>query len=488
MIPGLDSKTSQYVKCGFFRDKKSVYYIDKILPNVDPVDFEVIKCDNDTYIKNRDSVYYIESSWKNIWSAVIILGADRDTFQYFRSGISRDKHNIYIDGKKVSGVSPEDFEVMMCEDKDEYCDLYFKNTDGVFYRDGDKVVRIPGIDTASAVYLQDKFLRDTDGVYFYHHRLLESGGYMGAAVSPADFKILGGGYFTYKDNGYFGLEYTFRQRSTEWYWMFQWASYKIRTGFFNFFNSGTLSEQIIRPDDPFVIHIHDVFLKPLGESHGGLEVLNIDHKIAKDHSFVYMSGRKHNEMTGEGLISIHNSIPLFQQGGIIYYYDYKKFLPFSEKGFTIDNQCEYGEFVKDNKQIYSEGSFIKNPSPDLIEAFRGRRFTRAKDGIYFLDADDMFKKVEGADIKTFDVTTCNIISHDKKNVFFKNIKLDGITAHGFVNFNDMYLKDNYGVYYRGEKAVVKIPGADPKTMTLEKGGIKDAYRFFDIKYIKSLDK
>ena len=60
---------------------------------------------------------------------------------------------------------------------------------------------------------------------------------------------------------------------------------------------------------------------------------------------------------------------------------------------------------------------------------------------------------------------CGPIVTDKNNVFYKNIKFDEITSENFVNFNDIYLKDKYSVYFVGRDMLIKMPNADVETFS-----------------------
>lgn len=155
---------------GFFKDKNNVYYDGEKVEGIDMNSIEVI---NGMCIKDKNSVFYEGKKLRNI---------SPDNFNIFDSGLSYDKilidkNGIYKfieteDNKKAIEVTRLDSKGIDLETLERITSPmdssnYFKDKNGVYFMDGNKFVKINGVDKDSfEVTMRGKYGKDKNNVYF----------------------------------------------------------------------------------------------------------------------------------------------------------------------------------------------------------------------------------------------------------------------------------------------------------------------------------
>lgn len=184
-IEGADASSFEKVKYSdFYKDKNYVYYNGKKIVGMDFKDIENIDEEwsitelDGTWIKYKDNVYYKGKKLKGISS---------DNFSYFDGGLSYDKilvdkNGIYKfieteDNKKTIEVTRLDSKGIDLETLERITSPvdssnYFKDKNGVYFMDGNKLVKVNGADKDSfRVTMSGKYGKDKNNVYFEGKRM-----------------------------------------------------------------------------------------------------------------------------------------------------------------------------------------------------------------------------------------------------------------------------------------------------------------------------
>ena len=179
-IEGADASSFEKVEySSFYKDKNYVYYNGKKIVGMDFKDIENIDEEwsitelDGTWIKYKDNVYYKGKKLKGISS---------DNFSYFDGGLSyeiilSDKNGIYKfieteDNKKTIEVTRLDSKGIDLETLERITSPvdssnYFKDKNGVYFMDGNKLVKVNGADKDSfEVTMSGKYGKDKNYVYF----------------------------------------------------------------------------------------------------------------------------------------------------------------------------------------------------------------------------------------------------------------------------------------------------------------------------------
>ena len=179
-IEGADASSFEKVKYSdFYKDKNYVYYNGKKIVGMDFKDIENIDEEwsiaelDGTWIQYKDNVYYKGKKLKGISS---------DNFSYFDGGLSyeiilSDKNGIYKfieteDNKKTIEVTRLDSKGIDLETLERITSPvdssnYFKDKNGVYFMDGNKLVKVNGADKDSfEVTMSGKYGKDKNYVYF----------------------------------------------------------------------------------------------------------------------------------------------------------------------------------------------------------------------------------------------------------------------------------------------------------------------------------
>jgi hypothetical protein len=179
-IEGADASSFEKVKYSdFYKDKNYVYYNGKKIVGMDFKDIENIDEEwsiaelDGTWIQYKDNVYYKGKKLKGISS---------DNFSYFDGGLSyeiilSDKNGIYKfieteDNKKTIEVTRLDSKGIDLETLERITSPvdssnYFKDKNGVYFMDGNKLVKVNGADKDSfEVTMSGKYGKDKNNVYF----------------------------------------------------------------------------------------------------------------------------------------------------------------------------------------------------------------------------------------------------------------------------------------------------------------------------------
>ena len=152
----------------FFKDKNNVYYEGEKIEGIDMNSIEVI---NGMCIKDKNSVFYEGKKLRNI---------SPNNFNIFDGGISYDKILVDKNGAykllenenqkdKIIPLDSKNINLKTLERIDSPMDSsnYFKDKNGVYFLNGEKFVKINGVDIDTfEVTMSGKYGKDKNNVYF----------------------------------------------------------------------------------------------------------------------------------------------------------------------------------------------------------------------------------------------------------------------------------------------------------------------------------
>lgn len=118
-------------------------------------------------------------------------------------------------------------------------------------------------------------------------------------------------------------------------------------------------------------------------------------------------------------------------------------------------------FIKDKNYVYYNKAYggstverrvLTNLDPITFSAIQNEEnyesYFRDKNGVYFVNllSTELFQKIEGVDIDSFQVLLQYKLAKDKNHVYINNEMTDAIDASSFELLNEGYSRDKYGVY------------------------------------------
>lgn len=165
------------LKIDLGKDYKNVYMGALKIEGADPITFEQ---ERDYYWKDKNQVYLLQYGLQKL----IVEGADPGTFEVLGNfNWSKDKDNVFFNFDKLSGCSPNNFEVLTENwGKDE----------SYFYH---KKHRLDSLDYSSAVIVSEYYIKDNQNVYF-ENKIVQS-------ADPKTFVADGIGWFGHDDQNMF---------------------------------------------------------------------------------------------------------------------------------------------------------------------------------------------------------------------------------------------------------------------------------------------
>ena len=450
----------------YLKDNKNVYEIyttddgkTKIRTiknlNIDVASFENIL--KEAFYKDKNSVYYVDMT-EDKQELKKLEGADADTFEL---GIfSKDKNSVYVDKQRLEGVSPKGFEVLNS-------DLNFiKDYKNVFYLDRaddgitfiPRVQNIEGVDIATLESVGKSFFKDyfkdKNNVYIVaSERPISTDSintklnfYKLIGANPKTFELIDN--FGKDDKNVYFLDKKLKGIDAKTFEEISFSIVKDKNGLHILLNSD------------------DSGIKTRNLKISGLDLKTfkkLENGYYKDKNNIYydldnnLSTIKNADLaTFEVLNSPYSSSIYFAKDKNNVYYQNKKIDGLVADGFE---QIQ-SNFIKDRNGIYkfeedeNEKSLKITPINAKID-FKNLRELDWKyfgddKNIYYFD-EDSFKKVDKADINSFERIDSTSFFKDKNNVYYEGEKVEGIDTNSIEVISGMLIKDKNNVFYEGQK-------------------------------------
>ena len=450
----------------YLKDNKNVYEIYTIDDgktkirtiknlNIDVASFENIL--KEAFYKDKNSVYYVDIT-EDKQELKKLEGADADTFE---PGIfSKDKNSVFIDKQRLEGVSPKGFEIL---DNDLN---FIKDYKNVFYLDRaeDGITFIPrvqnteGVDVATLESVGKSFFKDyfkdKNNVYIVaSERPISTDSintklnfYKLIGANPKTFELIDN--FGKDDKNVYFLDKKLKGIDAKTFEEISFSIVKDKNGLHILLNSD------------------DSGIKTRNLKISGLDLKTfkkLENGYYKDKNNIYydldnnLSTIKNADLaTFEVLNSPYSSSIYFAKDKNNVYYQNKKIDGLVADGFE---QIQ-SNFIKDRNGIYkfeedeNEKSLKITPINAKID-FKNLRELDWKyfgddKNIYYFD-EDSFKKVDKADINSFERIDSTSFFKDKNNVYYEGEKVEGIDTNSIEVISGMLIKDKNNVFYEGQK-------------------------------------
>ena len=450
----------------YLKDNKNVYEIyttddgkTKIRTiknlNIDVASFEDIL--KKAFYKDKNSVYYVDMT-EDKQELKKLEGADADTFEL---GIfSKDKNSVYVDKQRLEGVSPKGFEIL---DNDLN---FIKDYKNVFYLDRaeDGITFIPrvqnteGVDVATLESVGKSFFKD----YFKDKNNV----YIVASERPVStdsintklnfYKLIGANPKTFElidnfgrdDKNVYFLDKKLKGIDAKTFEEISFSIVKDKNGLHILLNS-----------DDFGIKTRNLKISGLD-----LKTLKkLENGYYKDKNNVYYdldnnlyTIKNADLATFEVLNSPYSSSIYFAKDKNNVYYQNKKINGIVADGFE---QIQ-SNFIKDKNGIYKFEENENEKSLKITPINAKIDFENLKEldwkyfgddkNIYYFDESD-FKKLDRADINSFERIEYTGFFKDKNNVYYDGEKVEGIDMNSIEVINGMCIKDKNSVFYEGKK-------------------------------------
>jgi len=458
----------------YLKDNKNVYEIyttddEKIKIraiknlNIDVASFEDIF--KEAFYKDKNSVYYVDMT-EDKQELKKLEGADADTFE---PGIfSKDKNSVFIGNQKLEGVSSKGFEILDNEFNfvKDYKNVYYldRESDGITYKV--KVLDTKGVDIPSFEFLGDsynKYYRDKNNIYFLNDKVdkMEFEKLVGA--NPKTFEIIDN-YFARDDKNVYFFNKKVIGVDAKTFEEVGYDIIKDKNGLHILIDSNET----------------EIKVKSLKADGIDLKTLKkLDNGYFKDKNNIYygLSGNLYkiknaDLQTFEVLNSPYSSSVYFAKDKNNVYYNGKKL------DGIVPNDFEQIQsyFIKDKNGIYKfeEGENEQDLKITPINAKIDFKNLKELDWKYFGDDkniyyfdEDSFKKVDKADINSFERIDSTGFFKDKNNVYYEGEKIEGIDMNSIEVINGMCIKDKNSVFYEGKK----LRNISPNNFNIFDGGI-----------------
>ena len=460
----------------YLKDNKNVYEISvndndkvKVEPiknlNIDVATFEDIF--GGLNYKDKNSVYYVDENNGKV-SLKTLKGADPATFEF--GIISKDKNSVFIGNQKLEGVSSKGFEVL--DDTfnfvKDYKNVYYldRENDGINYKVKVLDTKGKGIDIPSLEFLGDsysKYYRDKNNIYFLNDKddKMEFEKLVGA--NPKTFEIVDD-YFARDDKNVYFFNKKVIGVDAKTFEEVGYDIIKDKNGLHILIDSNET----------------EIKVKSLKADGIDLKTLKkLDNGYFKDKNNIYygLSGNLYkiknaDLQTFEVLTSPYSSSVYFAKDKNNVYYNGKKL------DGIVPNDFEQIQsyFIKDKNGIYKfeEGENEQDLKITPINAKIDFKNLKELDWKYFGDDkniyyfdEDSFKKVDKADINSFERIDSTGFFKDKNNVYYEGEKIEGIDMNSIEVVNGMCIKDKNSVFYEGKK----LRNISPTNFNIFDGGI-----------------
>ena len=467
----------------YLKDNKNVYEIyatddEKIRTraiknlNIDVASFENIL--KGTFYKDKNSVYYIDTA-EDKQELKKLEGADADTFE---PGIfSKDKNSVYVEKQRLEGVNPKGFEIL---DNDLN---FIKDYKNVFYLDraDDGITFIPrvqnteGVDVATLESVGKSsfkdYFKDKNNVYIVasEREFISADSintklnfYKLIGANPKTFELIHN--FGKDDKNVYFLDKKLKGIDAKTFEEISFSIVKDKNGLHILLNSD------------------DSGIKTRNLKISGLDLKTfkkLENGYYKDKNNIYydldnnLSTIKNADLaTFEVLNSPYSSSIYFAKDKNNVYYQNKKIDGLVADGFE---QIQ-SNFIKDRNGIYKFEEDENEKSLKITPINAKIDFENLKEldwkyfgddkNIYYFDEND-FKKLDNADVNSFERIEYTGFFKDKNNVYYDGEKVEGIDMNSIEVINGMCIKDKNSVFYEGKK----LRNISPDNFNIFDGGI-----------------
>ena len=450
VIKGADPETfREFPETSYSRDKNNLYYYygeDKFLGKIDENNFEFL---DDFIIRNGNEIYFYGNKLKL---------KDAKKFKLIKNTGIMTTSKIIVYGKddeNVYVITPDDapgsIRIIENADKDTFevmeNNRYSKDKNNIYYLGNYGIVKLEDVDKASFVISEDfPFSYDRKNVYYAGKKV--------DGVTSAGLKVIRIPNepinFISDNNNLYRLVEIFDENNRE---LKSVKAVAVKTPKVDFKTFEIFDEWPNYFHDKNNVYyenkLYQIPLKKIEEADRKSFTL-LNSEFSKDNKNVYYYGNKIKDLNSEEFE--------FEGNNFIKDLDIVYFLKNKDKAYALKTEigketCEIVPLNVDTKSFkYSDTDTYTNG----LTTAEANGYLQDKNGVYYFDmnklnkfsSDDIFSKIEGAEIPSF-IQLMFGYAKDKDKVYFEGKELKGADVKSFkiiISNGKVLVKDKNKIY------------------------------------------
>lgn len=451
IIKGADPKTfREFPETSYSRDKNNLYYYygeDKFLGKIDENNFEFL---DDFIIRNGNEIYFYGNKLK-LKDAKKFKLIKNSHIMFTGSSIivyGKDDENVYV-------VTPDDapgnIRIIENADKDTFevmeNNRYSKDKNNIYYLGNYGIVKLEDVDKASFVISEDfPFSYDRKNVYYAGKKV--------DGVTSAGLKVIRIPNepinFISDNNNLYRLVEIFDENNSELKSVKAVAVKNPKVDFKTFEIFDEWSNYFHDKNNVYYENkLYQIPLKKIEEADRKSFIL-LNSEFSKDNKNVYYYGNKIKDLNSEEFEFLGNSF--IKDLDIVY------FLKNKDKAYAL--KTEIGKEIYEIVPLNVDTKTFKYSNADAytngLTTAESNGYLQDKNGVYYFDmnklnkfsSDNIFSKIEGADIPSF-IQLMFGYAKDKDKVYFEGKELKGVDVKSFkiiISNGKVMVKDKNKIY------------------------------------------
>ena len=450
IIKGADPKTfREFPKTSYSRDKNNLYYYfgeDKFLGKIDENNFEFL---DDFIIRNGNEIYFYGNKLKL---------KDAKKFKLIKNTGIMTTSKIIVYGKddeNVYVITPDDapgnIRIIENADKDTFevmeNNRYSKDKNNIYYLGNYGIVKLEDVDKASFVISEQfPFSYDRKNVYYAGKKV--------DGVTSAGLKVIRRPNepinFISDNKNLYRLIEIFDENNSELKSVKAVAVKNPKVDFKTFEIFDEWQNYFHDKNNVYYENkLYQIPLKKIEEADRKSFIL-LNSEFSKDNKNVYYYGNKIKDLNSEEFEFLGNSF--IKDLDIVY------FLKNKDKAYAL--KTEIGKEIYEIVPLNVDTKTFKYSNADAytngLTTAESNGYLQDKNGVYYFDmnklnkfsSDNIFSKIEGADIPSF-VQLMFGYAKDKDKVYFEGKELKGVDVKSFkiiISNGKVIVKDKNKIY------------------------------------------
>ena len=450
IIKGADPKTfREFPETSYSRDKNNLYYYygeDKFLGKIDENNFEFL---DDFIIRNGNEIYFYGNKLKL---------KDAKKFKLIKNTGIMTTSKIIVYGKddeNVYVITPDDapgnIRIIENADKDTFevmeNNRYSKDKNNIYYLGNYGIVKLEDVDKASFVISEDfPFSYDRKNVYYAGKKV--------DGVTSAGLKVIRIPNepinFISDNKNLYRLVEIFDENNSELKSVKAVAVKNPKVDFKTFEIFDEWPNYFHDKNNVYYENkLYQIPLKKIEEADRKSFIL-LNSEFSKDNKNVYYYGNKIKDLNSEEFEFLGNSF--IKDLDIVY------FLKNKDKAYAL--KTEIGKETYETVPLNVDTKSFKYSDSDTytngLTTAESNGYLQDKNGVYYFDmnklnkfsSDNIFSKIEGADIPSF-VQLMFGYAKDKDKVYFEGKELKGTDVKSFkiiISNGKVIVKDKNKIY------------------------------------------
>ena len=451
IIKGADSKTfREFPETSYSRDKNNLYYYfgdDKFLGKIDENNFEFL---NHSIVRNGNEIYFYGKKLK-LKDAKKFKLIKNSHIVFTGSSIivyGKDDENVYV---VTPDDAPENIRIIENADKDTFevmeNNRYSKDKNNIYYLGNYGIVKLEDVDKASFVISEQfPFSYDRKNVYYAGKKV--------DGVTSAGLKVIRRPNepinFISDNKNLYRLVEIFDENNRELKSVkvvavknpkVDFKTFEIFDEWPNYFHD--------KNNVYYENKLYQIPLKKIEEADRNSFTL-LNSEFSKDNKNVYYYGNKIKDLNSEEFEFLGNNF--IKELDIVY------FLKNKDKAYAL--KTEIGKETYEIVPLNVDTKTFKYSNADAytngLTTAESNGYLQDKNGVYYFDmnklnkfsSDNIFSKIEGADIPSF-IQLMFGYAKDKDKVYFEGKELKGADVKSFkiiISNGKVLVKDKNKIY------------------------------------------